>query len=272
MPPEVEEQTLADFVPISKTFVDAYTRPVSEARVNKILRSGFSEDKLGVILLSLRADGRYAILDGNHRVQAARKAGVTHIYARVYIDKTYEEEAELFDAFNRVNRPTALDRFRARLAMKEENALEIARILREFNLEVAITGPGIGRITAVSALDRLYDEQGGTALREVVEILFRTWGTERRAWIMDMIDGMRQFWMRYRADVDKKRLIDRLSLTTPERVLAEAGASIVYAEGKGTLIGRTITNRYNAGLRNKLPQWVDHPSRQAGGKKREKKA
>lgn len=267
-PDELDRQTIAEYVPIVEMFVDKYTRPVGEAQINRMIRSGFDPDKLGDIMLSLRSDGRYAIIDGNHRVQIARKVGITKMFARVFIDKTYEQEADLFVAFNTVNRPSALDRFRARLQMNELQAVEIQGILQQRGLFVAINGAALGSVHAVSALDKIYEEQGPRGLAEIVDILHKAWGTERRAWTTKILEGMRQFWLRYRTEARKDRLIDRLKLTTPERILAEAGVIIVIKASAGTLIGRTIVLRYNQGLKsNRLADWKDKPGKTYSARK-----
>lgn len=259
----LEDQTIAEWVPISQMFVDpAYTRPVSEAQINRMLRNGFDADKLGVIMLSMREDGRYAVLDGNHRREAAKKVGIKQMRALVFIDKTPKQEADLFVAFNTMNRPTALDRFRARLSMGELQATEIQKILNKHGMTVAISGAVVGGVSAVAALDKLYSEAGPRGTYEVVNILHRAWGQERRAWVTQMIEGMRQFWLRYHAEVDKNRLVDRMQLTTPERVLAQSGAVVRKSTTVGTLIGQTVADQYNAGLRShRLSEWIDHPGK-----------
>lgn len=265
----LDEHTLVDWVPISKMFVAPYTRPVSETQINRMLRNGFDVDKLGTIMLSMRADGRFAILDGNHRVQAARKKGITEMFARVFIDKTYKEEADLFVAFNTVNRPSALDRFRARLEMEELKATEIQQILEKHGMTVALQGAVVGGVSAVAALDKLYDEQGPTGVYEVVNLLHRAWGNERRAWVTQMIEGMRQFWLRYHNEVDKVRLVDRLRLVTPERVLAQSGIVVRKHANMSTMVGQTVAEQYNTGLRsNRLSEWIDHPGKGIDGRSR----
>jgi hypothetical protein len=258
---DLERETIADWVPISRMFVDKYTRPVGEAQINRMLRNGFSVNKLGMIMLSLRADGRFAILDGNHRVQAARKYGLSKMAARVFIDLSYEQEAELFEAFNTVNRPNALDRFRARIERKELQALEIEEILQRHEMRVGLNGPALGTCQAVGGLDRAYTELGPIGLEEVVSILHDAWGQERRAWVENMLSGMRLFWHRYRNEVERKRLVEQLSLVTPERLLAEAGAvTLSRSPSPGTQVGRTMLDRYNRGLRvRKLADWIDNP-------------
>lgn len=258
----IERETIAEWVPISKLFVDRYGRPVSDHAINKMMRGGFKPNSLGTIMLSLREDGRYAILDGNHRTQYARKWGVLRMHARVFIDKTYEEEAALFADFNSTNRPTALDRFRARLEAGDEIAHDIQRILARHSLTIGIDGQGHGTVQSVGAIDKVYSELGPLGLDRVVEILHGAWGYERKAWVQPMVEGMRQFWARYGEECDIPRLIGQMKLLTPEQILAQAGLVALRTASPGTLIGMTLVDRYNRGLRSRrLPDWVEHPGR-----------
>lgn len=259
---DLDRRTFAEYVPISSLFVDLYQRPVKEGRINRTLREGFDADKLGCIMLSLREDGRYAILDGNHRVQMARKVGITALFARIFINLSYEQEAAYFRAFNTVNLPTAMDRFRARVEEREPEALEMVAILEQHGMRVAFHGEAVGAVGAVAALDRLYIDLGPQGYYDVVNLIHRAWGNERRAWIGPMIDGVRQFWIRYREEADIARLEDRLKLVHPEDILRNASVGLVKRGSAGSRIGRQIAEAYNQGLRNRrLSDWVDHPGK-----------
>lgn len=256
----LDQYTFSEIVPIQVIHTAPYCRPVSEYRVNLLLRQGFDVRKMGSIKTSMRADGQHYILDGNHRREAAKKLGLTSLPAQVFIDLTYEEEAELFIAFNTVNRPTAMDRFRARLEKGDEQALDIQRILESVGMKIALNGPAIGQVSSIAATDRAYEDLGEKGLTDIVQILYAAWGNSRRAWVNIMIDGMRQFWGRYRTEIVRSQLIDKLQMVTPEWLLAQAGMGYVQ-ESPGTRLGKQIVARYNwkrpPGTR--LGEWVANP-------------
>ena len=260
---DLDRDTIGEWVPVGSMFVAPYGRPVSQAKINNLLRAGFDLEKVGVILVSLRDDGRYAILDGNHRVQAARQVGITAMPCRVFLDKTYREEAELYNAFATVNKQTALDRFRARLEAGELAATEIDGMLRRHGMRVAIHGPGVGAVAAVFQLDTVYTHHGPRFLAEVVDLIYDAWDTSARGWTSKTLAGMTTFWMRYRTTADRARLVDRLRLHTPEILLREAGLlRPSLTPDAGSAIGRAIWQIYNTGLRsNALSDWVDRPGK-----------
>lgn len=247
------------WVALTEMFIAPYGRQPTDRKVDKMLSRGLDRDALGTISLSLRPDGRFAIIDGGHRAEAAAKSGLTHLFARVYLDLTYEQEAELYEKLGTVNRQTALDRFRARVEAKEPTALHIQEILARHSMKVSISGPAVGSVQSIGAIDKIYIELGPVALDAIVGILYRAWGTTRKAWVQNMMEAMRQFWMRYSDEVNVDKLVAQLRLTSPERLMAEAGAVVVHTSSPGTLIGQTIVIHYNKGVRtNKLGYWVDH--------------
>lgn len=240
--------------------LDAYTRPVSEHKINKMLRRGFDWMALQTISLSERPSGQLAVLDGHHRIRAGRKVGMLRMYARIYSDLTYEREAELFEKFNTQNKPTALDRFRARLEYNEANACQIQEILSLYELQIGLRGVTLGSIQSVGAIDRLFQEQGPSGLAAVISILWHAWQLDRKAYVQTMVDGMRQFWARYHSDVDSERLITQLQALTPDQVLVKSGVNVVKSATPSTMVGRQVLEQYNLGLRrNRLPDWAARP-------------
>src|SRR5262245_48240759 len=211
---DIERETFAEWVPIADMFCAPYQRPASAFKLRGWLQT-FDAKKLGVIMLSMRDDGRYAILDGNHRAQLAQRRGITHMAARVFIDLTYHQEAELYEAFNTVNRPTPLDKFRSRLERRELQATEIDGILRKHGMHVGVDDRSKTAVLAVIALDKTYTDLGPAGLYEVVNILHRAWGTEPTAWSGRIISALRQFWMRYRSEADANRVVEKLQRTNP---------------------------------------------------------
>jgi hypothetical protein len=267
----VEKDTIAEYVDIGDTFIDKYQRVASEAKVNSFIRAGFDPDALSTIVLSLRNPGDpyaglYAIVDGNHRIQICRKLGIARIFARVCIDKTYEEEALLYTKLNARHRLSALDIFRARIEQQEAQALEMQQILKPFGMKIGYSQDH-GAVTCVWSMDNLYVELGAKGYTEVVALIHGVWRQDRRAWIGAMVDGVKQFWIRYYLEADQKRLVEKLSTIRPEDILREAGYGRVQKGAISTRIGKVIVSTYNNGLRrSRLSDWMDHPGRGYDGK------
>src|SRR5258708_7808516 len=94
VPSEIREVTIFERrVPLNRMFVHyrdqpgGYARPLREPRVKKLVAE-FDPLGVGVLYLSMRDDGSYWIIDGQHRAEAARRVGLPGLDAYVYIDLT----------------------------------------------------------------------------------------------------------------------------------------------------------------------------------------
>jgi hypothetical protein len=255
----VEEQTVFDAVPIDKIFADAYTRPVSAVKV-KAMAENFDTDKIGAIMLSLRDDGRYAVIDGHHRLQAARIAGVETVPARVYIDLTYEEEAELFVAFGTIKQPSAADRFRARLESKEAGAINIRAILLKHGMDVNLDSqasiPNTTRaVAALDKIDRLY---GGVVLDGTLALLRECFGDEDPAFHHLSLMGTATFWARYRLKIERDKLVVKLKKLGVNRLVraAESLREVGEVPSPPIAFAKAILYEYNRSRSHKV-EWIE---------------
>ena len=72
--PDIHHDTLEEQIPISEMFIDpTYSRSIDWPFVNRLAKN-WDRSKAGVVYLSLRETGKYAIIDGCHRVEACRVA------------------------------------------------------------------------------------------------------------------------------------------------------------------------------------------------------
>lgn len=265
VPDAIEDQTIGCMLPVGELFHDnVYSRPLSESRVASIAAK-FDFNALGALYVSLRGDGRYAVLDGCHRHAAAIRVGVKLLPCRVYIDLTIEQEAGLFTIFNRDRRAMKPGEvFRGRLASGDQKAIDIRDVVRSTGFDVGLNGShDVGRIGAVAAVEAVYTMMGPEMLREVLQLIADTWGTDDNRGHSDVaVRGLSAFLVRYRdhQNFHRARLIDRLQLTGPTTLIANSGAfrKVVYGIDPPQAFGRTVLGVYNKSLRegSQLPEWV----------------
>jgi hypothetical protein len=102
------------WLPTQTLLVDSdYQRRVSQSKVSKMAKN-WHPQSVGVIVVSLRADGRYYVIDGQHRVAAAKKIGITELRCEVHKDLPIQTEAKTFH-YNNANRksPNRIELFNA---------------------------------------------------------------------------------------------------------------------------------------------------------------
>ena len=257
----ITEDTLEEHVPVNLIFADdSYSRLLRQPRLNELIAS-WSREKMGVVYLSLRDDGTYACVDGNHRVAACRtvEGDDAKVPARIYIDLTLEDEARLFTAYNKDRtQPRPYELFRARLRYGEPQAVGIQAMVESAGLAVG-GQPGKGLIQAVSALDALYESHGGSMILDVLVTLRRAWGDEQGVFTSETLRGLAAFLSRYREVVDRARLLDILEANGPHRMAVKAleQRAVNRAAAPTATWGRALRDLYNTGLRkNQLPEWT----------------
>lgn len=260
---DIETNTMFDWVPIEKTIVAPYGRFLSEAKVEHLV-STWNPKAFGVALLSWRhLEEVYAILDGQHRTEAARRVGMDKIPARIYIDLTYREEADLYVRFATVNKQTAVDRFRARLEAGDPVVLDLHAILTGLNLEVPPQQTGAltpHQIACVFTLERVYQYQGREILSLALHTLHDAWKGRQRGYSMQAVEGAAAFWARYQGQASMSHLIDVLHRNTPDEVavLAYKTQEVMGQMQAAYAWGRVFLRLYNNRMKSPLPEWQDH--------------
>ena len=110
-------------------------RPLSPAWV-KTRVPIFNADQLGHIVVNKRANGKFYIVDGQHRVELMRAVGWgdQQIHAEVFEGLTQAQEAALFNARNDRKAVRRFDKFRISITAGDSDAIEINKIALEHGL------------------------------------------------------------------------------------------------------------------------------------------
>lgn len=108
-----------------------YQRPVNPRAVHRI-SANWNWVACGVLIVSLRSDGTYYIVDGQHRWEAAKKLdNVTNVACLVFELNNVIDEASGFLAANTERQvPLMIHRFNALVAIKDRVALVADELIR----------------------------------------------------------------------------------------------------------------------------------------------
>jgi hypothetical protein len=237
-----------DVVDIDALIIDhAYQRPLSP--LVKTIEHEFDPALIGVLALSERADGKYAVIDGQTRLEAVRRKNLA--YAKTGTDpmgrkhdQTYQpirrlpslvyyglqraDEAYLFAKFQTERRRvTPYQRFHAELAAKDKDARAIDKAVAEVGLGLSEKGEQ-GKINAVTQLERLHAKDPAL-LREVLFVAAACWSDDPEGIRGEILGGLGQF-IRTEKNLDLERLVDRLHGT---QQLALRRRTAALREGRG---------------------------------------
>lgn len=269
-----KSRTTKEWLPVKDLYVDpSYQRPLDEVRVAKMVEN-FDPDALGFPFVAElpqhRGPGKYAIIDGNHRINTVIKAlGPDQLVeCEVIRDVTIERAAQLFLLRNQSARPNTLSRFLAALRSGEPEATEVAKIVMKEGLRIAV-GRGNGTIQAVNALLRIYRgnrTKVGTktyplALSRVLVMVTEAWGNGPDSYNGDILHGLGLFLLRNGDEVKVEDLVRKLK-QYPGGPLNLLGAARGWKTSSGTTtpvaVSTVIANLYNRSKRKgQLLAWSD---------------
>lgn len=168
---------LPDLDWVDKTLIDvdpAYQRKLDENRVQRIL-DWFSWRSFGALVLSKTEGGRYHAIDGQHRLEAAlRHPKVALLPCTIIEADGAQGEAEVFVAVNRDRKNiSALDRYWAELAAKDDEAVTIAQVVERAGVTIARhPSPSYepGHTVAIIAIRTIVDKWGAMRGRQILEV------------------------------------------------------------------------------------------------------
>lgn len=158
-------------IPVSEIKIDAgYQRRLRE-KVNRMV-ANWDYNLCDVVLVSYRND-KFYVIDGQHRVAAAKRVGAEFLPCQIVEGLSREEEAARFVALNSATSPLSqYDTWKANLLCGDPVDTEVKRICDKWDIEITDTyGCGYAR------LGSLYDA------RRIV----RTTGSKAFDWILDTL-------------------------------------------------------------------------------------
>jgi hypothetical protein len=159
-----------------------YQREIGQAgqkHINRIVRS-FNWNCYQPVIVTERADGRYAVIDGQHRLEAAKKHPLVDSLPCYVIDAPdLAKQAAVFVAVNSVRKSlTSNEKFAAAVAAGDKHAVALARICDEAGVTILRGPPGraIGPMELLSPLvpQRLVGKLGAGAVRDAVTLIAET--------------------------------------------------------------------------------------------------
>jgi hypothetical protein len=251
-------------------------RDLSDSRAQRIA-DDFNEQGFGVPVISRRTDGTLVVIDGQHRIEGARRAGRGNdvVPMEVFNGLTLQEEAALFRYRNSTKQPTPVDTFKVALIERRADEVSIARIIGAYGWRVDTAGSR-GTTQAVAALRTVYakdkDRHGistGATLDMTVKVLTGAWGTGHNSLAAAVLLGTGAVVFRYSSRLDVPMLSKALELgwTKPENLMTQARS---WKDASGGTIenaaANVITNAYNKRVRaekKKLPDWQSGNAREA---------
>lgn len=227
-----------------------YQRNLSMVHVKKAVEN-FDLNQINPIKVS-RRNGINYVFNGQHTAEIiAMVSGSreTPVWCMIYDDLEYTEEANIFaNQMKNVKSLQPIEIFKANCEAGNNKELMIKGLVESYNLRIAANS-NPGTVSAVSALERLYDRFGYEVLDRVLKLIIITWEGEAKSFSANMLKGVARLVVAYgsrlKDEVFKEKLgevsIKEISKTAKDR---RAG-SLGFAEAMLLL--------YNKKMRAALP-------------------
>jgi hypothetical protein len=234
-------------------YIDAkYQRDRSESKVHA-LRAHFQPNACQPLAISLRANGRRYLVDGQHRAAVLRDIGLSTWPALIYRGLSLAQEAAMWKEINtRQTKPQPAYRFLASLQAKEAEACAVDAVVTGagylLNLRRRSQKKSGREIEAIEAVLRIYRRHLATGLAEVLQLIAAAWADdvpERTSRLVLL--GVTAFrhgpWA---PRVQEKRAADILGKYHPNKWVAKARGTDQPPDLQFSL---AVKAAYNAGLR-----------------------
>lgn len=239
-------------VPVDALFADStYQRDLDVHRVDKMTDT-YRLALVGIIEVSARADGRYAILDGQHRWATVRNvhagdARPPHLPCRVHTGLTVTDEAALYHQLNTTRKQlTSWDRWVARRAAGEQAVLDIETCAHRHGYRIDMREkPAV--IRATTGLEKIVDLGGLRLLDNVLAVVRSAYGDDQAGLDAAILRGVGHVLNSYTTDeLQVERLIETLAGFMPRQLTARAIAQRELHKGTNDrLVAHVIVGRYN---------------------------
>lgn len=229
----------------------AYQREkVSIGKVQQI-QSSWSWVGCGMILVALRKDGTYWVMDGQHRVLAARnRSDIDELPCLVFSVESKNDEAAGFLVANTQRKPvTAIAKYKAMVLTKDATAIAVDEVLDRLGIEVAETAVNVHQIKCVTKCLKVAADS-----KETLYLCLRAYMRLDGAPSINsrMLDGLA--WLHKRHELlSNSRFVERFASQDIEELhLAIRRYAVAEGSTSAKVCGAAILTCVNKGLRNKF--------------------
>lgn len=240
-------------IAINELHVDAtYQRTVQRSHVRRIVEN-FDAAAFGHLLVAERSSktSRYYVVDGFHRLEAAKNMGMEHVLCDVFQSKGKAHEAEMFRWANNRRNLDARIAFRCRLVEGEASARAVEAICREHGFHTWDSGSKRANWPMISAVRELELAYDGEVLARVLATISRAYTADTEAALEGwMIGGLAAFYRLHPEAVDD-RLITKMKRIQPNEFLRRAsqGKGLIGG-GRNKLVALALVQEYDKGLKS----------------------
>lgn len=228
----------------------AYQRHAIDSKI-KMIASSWSWLACGAVIVGRRG-GEYWVIDGQHRVIAAKsRSDIDCLPCLVFETVSVEQEARGFLDANTGRKPvSSIDKFRASIAAGDEVAIYVDSVFQTLGIVPRSTANKAMEIKSVAwAMNRAREN------RETFESVMRLAAElcQERFLHEILMDGLYYIHTNCVTNLNNARLRDRIKKLGADRMIdAAKRAAAYYSRGGARVWAEGILAEINKGLRDKI--------------------
>jgi len=200
-----------------------YQRMLSETHIKNTLKE-FDVYQINPVKVS-RRDGVNYVFDGQHTIEiVAAESGSrdTPVWCMIYNELKYTEEAHIFaDQQKNVKGLTPYETFAAHIEAGDAKQKMIQTIVESYGLTIAATQKP-GCITAVKALERIYDKYGRSVLDSTIRLAIATWEGEKNSLSANILSGIAKILVTYDDSINEDIFKDKVGQVSVKQIIRTA--------------------------------------------------
>ena len=210
----------------------------------------WDERLLDPLVVSFR-DGKFNVVDGQHRIAAMRKMnGGKEVMVRcvIYSGLSYKQEADLCYKLDKAKkRLTLAQATNAKVESGTDMDVKKVKLLLEshgFIWALNKRSRGANEFCSVRAVMNAWRELGSVEFSHMLLLLRRTWDGQPASLTSLMISGMTLFLKTYAREMDDKLFVRQLSKVNPDEIIRR-GRLDFSTNNNALRFGRVILEKYN---------------------------
>ena len=201
-----------------------YQRDLKEGHINSTL-DDFDLYQIKPVKVSQRNGINY-VFDGQHTIEvvAARSGSRdTPVWCMIYDDLQYQEEAHIFaEQQKHIKALSPYEVFNAHVEAGDNKQVMIHTLLTTV-YRLKVTGNyKPGTISAVGALEFIYDKYGYEILDRTLRLALGTWEGEKLSLTSGMLKGIAQFISAFENSLNDESFKDRVGRISPKAITRTA--------------------------------------------------
>lgn len=200
-----------------------YQRMLSESHIRRALEE-FDVYQINPVKVS-RRDGINYVFDGQHTIEiVAAESGSreTPVWCMIYDDLMYAEEAHIFaDQQKNVKKLTPYETFIAHVEAGDVKQAMIKTIVESYGLVITQKQQPNG-ISAITALEYIYDKYGQSVLDNTIRLAIATWEGEKYSLSGSMLKGLARILVTYGDSINEDIFIEKLSKVSVKQIVRTA--------------------------------------------------